>query len=63
MTYPLDVIRTRLSVQTAFAESTKKAQYTGIGSAFLSIVRQEGIPGLFKGITPTLLVCFLLTKI
>jgi len=57
MTYPLDLIRTRLSVQTAFRNSgsLNPAQYLGITSAFITIVKQEGIFGLFKGIMPTLM--------
>lgn len=27
-------------------------QYRGLGSAFVTIFRQEGIKGLYKGVTP-----------
>jgi len=50
VTYPLDLIRTRLSVQ-----SVTDPQYKGIVDAWMTIMRSEGIFALFKGITPTVL--------
>jgi solute carrier family 25 (mitochondrial phosphate transporter), member 23/24/25/41 len=44
LTYPLDLIRTRLSLQIA----TK--HYAGIADAFGKIYRAEGVRGLFKGV-------------
>lgn len=42
--YPLDLIRTRLAVQTTHI------YYTGIGNAFRTILKDEGSRGLYKGI-------------
>lgn len=50
-TYPLDLIRTRLSVP-----SYTQLQYTGITNAFVVIVKNEGIFALYKGIVPTIAV-------
>lgn len=47
--YPLDLIRSVLSVQT-----TSK-QYRGILHAGMSIAKKEGIIGLYRGLTPTLM--------
>jgi len=49
-TYPLDLIRTRLS---SAAPSAK--QYKGILQAFVSIVRNEGPLATYKGVTATVL--------
>jgi len=45
-TYPLEVIRTRLTIQ-----SRLNPEYTGITNACTKIVKTEGIKGLFKGYT------------
>ena len=50
-TYPLDFIRTRLTVQ----DSVIQKQYNGIWDVFQRIVQQEGVRGLYRGISPTLL--------
>lgn len=50
VTYPLDLIRTRLSVQSA-----EEMKYKGIFDAVVIIVRQEGVVALFKGISATLM--------
>ncbi|PRP81223.1 hypothetical protein PROFUN_02057 [Planoprotostelium fungivorum] len=50
VTYPLDLIRTRLSVQ-----STTAPKYNGIAHAWKMIIKQEGVHALFKGITPTVM--------
>ncbi|XP_010505387.1 PREDICTED: mitochondrial substrate carrier family protein B-like [Camelina sativa] len=48
-TYPLDLVRTRLAAQ-------KNAMYyQGIGHAFRTICRDEGLLGLYKGLGATLL--------
>lgn len=49
LTYPFDVIRTRLAYQT-----TGKL-YHGITHGFCTMLRNEGPLSLFKGISPTLL--------
>eukprot|EP01117_Protostelium_nocturnum_P014404 TRINITY_DN5481_c0_g1_i1.p1 TRINITY_DN5481_c0_g1~~TRINITY_DN5481_c0_g1_i1.p1 ORF type:complete len:313 (-),score=91.88 TRINITY_DN5481_c0_g1_i1:49-987(-) len=49
VTYPLDLIRTRLSVQSS------EAKYTGILNAWRTIVKEEGYGALFKGLSPTVM--------
>ncbi|KAF2878150.1 mitochondrial carrier protein-like protein [Massariosphaeria phaeospora] len=51
-TYPFDVLRRRFQINTM---SGMGFQYAGIGDAIRSIVRTEGIRGLYKGIVPNLL--------
>ncbi|XP_066389018.1 uncharacterized protein [Miscanthus floridulus] len=49
MTYPLDLVRTRLAAQT------NTAYYRGISHALYAICRDEGVRGLYKGLGATLL--------
>ena len=49
--YPLDLIRTRLATQL-----DAQIQYRGISHAFHRISAEEGILGLYRGVTPTLCV-------
>ncbi|KAK4351387.1 hypothetical protein RND71_030700 [Anisodus tanguticus] len=49
LTYPLDLVRTRLAAQT------KVIYYRGICHALQTISREEGIAGLYKGMGATLL--------
>lgn len=52
MVYPLNVLRTRLQTQgTAMHPPT----YTGIVDVATKTVRNEGVRGLYKGLTPNLL--------
>ncbi|CAI5985577.1 unnamed protein product [Closterium sp. NIES-64] len=51
ITYPLDLVRTRLAAQT------KSRYYKGIVGTLSTIVRDEGLLGLYKGMGATLLVC------
>jgi solute carrier family 25 (mitochondrial phosphate transporter), member 23/24/25/41 len=52
MVYPLNVLRTRLQTQgTAMHPPT----YTGIVDVATRTVRNEGLRGLYKGLTPNLL--------
>ena len=46
--YPLDLVRTRLAAQTT------SAYYTGIWHALSTIVKDEGILGLYRGLGATL---------
>jgi len=46
--YPLDVVRTRLSAQT------NELHYKGIADGLMKIWRQEGVPGLYRGLVPSL---------
>jgi solute carrier family 25 phosphate transporter 23/24/25/41 len=50
-TYPLDVIRGRLSAQGAVANT----KYSGMLDCFSKIVKFEGPKGLYSGISPALL--------
>ena len=47
---PMDVMKTRLQMQGADGTS----QYRGLWDCFMKIVRQEGVPALYKGIEPAL---------
>ncbi|GAB4818386.1 hypothetical protein N2152v2_005432 [Parachlorella kessleri] len=47
---PLDVLKTRLQVQRKAA-----TQYAGIGGGLSKILREEGMRGLYRGLTPTLM--------
>ncbi|XP_057971047.1 uncharacterized protein LOC131159868 [Malania oleifera] len=49
VTYPLDLVRTRLAAQT------NAIYYRGIGHALRTICKDEGFFGLYKGVGPTLL--------
>jgi len=49
-TYPLDLVRSRLSAQTLPNASTLlKTRYDGVVHCLTSIVREEGFLGLYKG--------------
>jgi solute carrier family 25 phosphate transporter 23/24/25/41 len=52
ITYPFDVLRRRFQINTM---SGMGYQYAGIWDAIHSIVRTEGIRGMYKGIVPNLL--------
>ncbi len=43
----LQVVKTRLALGTS-------GQFRGIGDCFAQIVRQEGLKGLYRGLTPSL---------
>lgn len=50
VTFPMDFVRTRLTVQTA-----GNTYYRGVTNAVLSIYRQEGLLGFYKGVTAAVL--------
>ena len=52
VTQPLDVIRTRLTLQSP---TQAHAQYQGIWHAANSIARQEGVRSLYRGLSPNVL--------
>ncbi|KAI3427077.1 hypothetical protein D9Q98_007017 [Chlorella vulgaris] len=47
---PLDVLKTRLQVQG----KAGAAMYKGVGGGLSKIMREEGMKGLYRGLTPTL---------
>ncbi|EQC37775.1 hypothetical protein SDRG_04802 [Saprolegnia diclina VS20] len=49
VTYPLDFIRARMTVPDAMT----KQQYTGIWHALKVTVQHEGVTGLYRGMSPT----------
>ncbi|KAH8709001.1 putative mitochondrial carrier [Beauveria bassiana] len=56
LTYPLDIVRTRLSIQSAsFAElGNRPQQLPGMWSTMATMYRSEGgVPALYRGIIPT----------
>lgn len=64
-TYPLDIVRTRLSIQSAQVANTKEAQAAlpGIWKTMVLIYTNEGgIVGLYRGLGPTLTVRQTLAK-
>jgi len=52
MVYPLNLLRTRLQAQ---GTKLHPPTYTGIADVFKKTIHNEGVRGLFKGITPNLL--------
>ncbi|PNS21667.1 hypothetical protein CAC42_1521 [Sphaceloma murrayae] len=57
-TYPLDIVRTRLSIQSASFEGLSKAKagekLPGMGTLLKTMYRTEGgLPALYRGIIPT----------
>lgn len=58
-TYPLDIVRTRLSIQSAQMGSSNDAQAAlpGIWKTIVHIYKNEGgVVGLYRGLNPTLMV-------
>lgn len=52
ITYPLDLVRGRIAGK--LGQSRTQKTYRGVGQTLLLTVRDEGIAGLYKGVTPTL---------
>jgi len=48
-TYPLDLIRSRLTIQTT------ETKYTGIRDAFRTVIKEEGYKGIYKGMFTSIL--------
>lgn len=48
--HPLDVIKIRLAANDGHSNKTPK--YNGILNAFSTILKQEGVKGLYRGVTP-----------
>lgn len=53
LTYPLDMVKTRLQVQTR--DSRFSTDYHGAVDALRRIVREEGVAGLYAGLGSALL--------
>lgn len=53
LTYPLDFIRARLTLQGG-----KDVAYRGIWHGLSSVVKTDGVPGLYKGLWPSLVGIF-----
>jgi solute carrier family 25 phosphate transporter 23/24/25/41 len=55
-TYPLDIVRTRLSIQSAsFAALQKPRELPGMWATLATMYRTEGgLPALYRGILPTI---------
>ncbi|CAN8077123.1 unnamed protein product [Agarophyton chilense] len=53
-TYPFDLARTVLAVRTAHASPSRSGTNPGIARTLHSIVREEGITGVYRGMYPTL---------
>ena len=52
LTLPFDVIKTRIQTQHKLSPET---HYSGYKDAVLKIMKKEGIPGFFRGLTPRLI--------
>lgn len=56
--YPLDLMKKRLQIQ-GFEEARKPfgkvSKYTGLRNCFVKLIKEEGILGLYKGLSPSLL--------
>lgn len=55
ITYPYQVLRTRLQLQAYDADAAASATYRGVWDATRQIWTQEGISGFYKGLGPSLL--------
>ena len=56
--YPLDIVKKRLQVQgfeSARARFGATKQYSGLTSCLVRIGKEEGVRGLYKGLSPGLL--------
>ncbi|KAM8706704.1 hypothetical protein ACLKA7_010895 [Drosophila subpalustris] len=52
---PLDVVKTRMQIQSNAARTTGEETYTGVFDCFAKMYRQEGIMSYWKGIVPPIL--------
>ncbi|KAK5577720.1 hypothetical protein RB653_002665 [Dictyostelium firmibasis] len=50
LTYPLDVVRIRLSLQGSCSNDYASHRYNGITHSFFKIHKDEGVKGLYKGL-------------
>ncbi|XP_044749217.1 mitochondrial 2-oxodicarboxylate carrier-like [Coccinella septempunctata] len=54
--HPLDLVKTRLQLQSASKSSTKSEYYTGITDCMRKMYKNEGILSFWKGILPPIVV-------
>jgi solute carrier family 25 phosphate transporter 23/24/25/41 len=58
-TYPLDLVRTRLSIQSALSKQASNKKSPGIWPTMSHIYKTEGgMYGLYRGLWPTTLVSY-----
>jgi len=50
MLHPLDLLKIRFAVNDG--QVTHRPQYQGLGNAISTIVKEEGVKGLYRGVTP-----------
>lgn len=56
ITYPMDLLRRRMQM-VGLKSDVLGYEYTGSFNAISTIIRKEGVRGLYKGIVPNLLKC------
>ncbi|ELK30974.1 Mitochondrial thiamine pyrophosphate carrier [Myotis davidii] len=64
LTYPLDLVKKRLQVggfEQARASFGQVRSYQGLLDCARQVLREEGVPGFFKGLSPSLLKAALST--
>uniref|UniRef100_A0A665VXS5 Mitochondrial thiamine pyrophosphate carrier n=1 Tax=Echeneis naucrates TaxID=173247 RepID=A0A665VXS5_ECHNA len=64
ITYPFDLFKKRLQVggfETARVHFGQVRSYSGLGDCMLRIAKEEGVPGFFKGLSPSLVKAALST--
>ena len=54
VTYPLDLVKTRLQIQGEGVSQVTRSQYRGMFRTMAGVVREEGITRLWQGCTPGL---------
>lgn len=54
-THPLDVVRTKLAVQRQVLDASRPPKYVGTFGTLGTVFREEGLRGLFRGITPAVM--------
>lgn len=57
-TYPIDVVKTRIQAQPLLPGSSTQAVHLSTGGWLRKIVREEGLAGLFRGTTATVVRAF-----
>lgn len=58
LVFPLDTVKRRMQVQVlqnTLVGVGAMPKYTNMGQCFVDTLRSEGVPGLYKGITPTII--------